>query len=87
MSEQWRDRYDSWKLAPGNTVYGTGAEGPGRYSDETAESLGLLDEDGEPVDQDALDAQAEDAAVERAERQREDAMFDAPEREERVCYE
>jgi hypothetical protein len=66
MTEQWRDRYDSWKLAPGNTVY---------------------DEDGEPVDQDALDAAAEDAAEARAERQREDAMFDAPEREERVCYE
>ena len=36
----------------------------------------VLDEDGEPVDQDTLDAQAEAAAEERAERQREDAMFD-----------
>lgn len=56
MSERWRDTYDSWKLASGNTVY--------------------VDEDGEPVDQDTLDAQAEAAAEERAERQREDAMFD-----------
>jgi len=37
---------------------------------------GPVDEDGEPIDQDELDAQAEDAAIERAERQREDAMFD-----------
>ena len=35
-----------------------------------------LDEDGEPIDQDTLDAQAEAAAEERAERAREDAMFD-----------
>lgn len=35
-----------------------------------------LDEDGEPIDQDELDAQAEDAAVARAERQREDEVFD-----------
>lgn len=35
-----------------------------------------LDEDGEPIDQDELDARAEDAAIERAERAREDAMFD-----------
>ena len=65
MSERWRDHYDSWKLAPGNTLY---------------------DEDGEPVDQDALDAQAEEAAEARAEQQREDAMFDEPEREEWVPY-
>jgi hypothetical protein len=56
MSERWRDHYDSWKLAPGNTVY--------------------VDEDGEPVDQDELDAQAEAAAEARAEREREDRMFD-----------
>lgn len=36
----------------------------------------VLDEDGEPIDQDELDARAEDAAIERAERQREDMMFD-----------
>ena len=36
----------------------------------------VLDEDGEPVDQDELDARAEDAAIERAERLREDRMFD-----------
>jgi len=59
MSKAWRDHYDSWKLAEGNT----------RYPE-------VLDEDGEPIDQDALDAQAEDAAIERAERQREDAMYD-----------
>ena len=35
-----------------------------------------LDEDGEPIDPDELAAQAEDAAIERAERQREDMMFD-----------
>jgi hypothetical protein len=69
MSDQWRDRYDSWKTDAGT-----------RYAD-------VLDEDGEPVDQDTLDAQAEDAAIERAERQREDMMFDAPEREEWVPYE
>ena len=67
MSEQWRDRYDSWKLAPGSTV----------YADEQA-----VDEDGEPIDQDELDAQAEAAAEERAERQREDAMFDREDRDE-----
>lgn len=44
----------------------------------------VLDEDGEPVDQDEFDAQAEAAAEERAERQREDAMFDADDREERL---
>ncbi len=55
MTDAWRNHYDSWKLAPGNTVY---------------------DEDGEPVDQDALDAAAEDAAEDRAEREREDMMFD-----------
>ena len=37
---------------------------------------GPVDEDGEPIDQDELDAQAEDAAVERAERAREDREFD-----------
>ena len=35
-----------------------------------------LDEDGDPIDRDELDARAEDAAIERAERAREDAMFD-----------
>ena len=35
-----------------------------------------LDEDGEPIDQDELDAQAEAAAEDRVERQREDVMFD-----------
>jgi len=62
MSERWRDHYDSWKLAPGNTVY--------------------VDEDGDEVDQDELDARAEAAAEERAERQREDAMFDREDRDE-----
>lgn len=62
MTEHWRDHYDSWKLASGNTVY--------------------VDEDGEEVDQDELDAQAEAAAEERAERQREDAMFDREDRDE-----
>lgn len=38
-----------------------------------------LDEDGEPVDRDFLDAQAEAVAEERAERAREDAMFDREE--------
>ena len=56
MSESWRNHYDSWKLAPGNTVY--------------------VDEDGEEIDQDELDVQAEAAAEARAEQQREDAMFD-----------
>jgi hypothetical protein len=32
------------------------------------------------VDQDELDARAEDAAIERAERQREDQMFDEADR-------
>ena len=41
-----------------------------------------LDEDGEPIDQDDLDARAESAAEERAERQREDMMFDRDDREE-----
>jgi hypothetical protein len=45
-----------------------------------------VDEDGNEVDQDELDARAEAAAEERAERQREDAMFDEPEREEWVPY-
>lgn len=38
-----------------------------------------VDEDGEPIDQDWLDAQAEAAAEERAERAREDRMFDRDE--------
>lgn len=42
----------------------------------------VLDEDGEPVDQDQLDAQAEAAAEDRAERAREDAMFDREDRDE-----
>lgn len=42
-----------------------------------------LDEDGEPIDQDELDARAEDAAIEKAERAREDAMFDRDSWEER----
>lgn len=54
---------------------------------DTRYATEVLDEDGEPVDQDELDAQAEDAAIQRAEQAREDAMFDSPEREERVCYE
>lgn len=41
-----------------------------------------LDEDGEPIDQDELDAQAEAAAEERAERQREDMMFDRDSQED-----
>jgi hypothetical protein len=44
----------------------------------------MLDEDGEPIDQDELDAQAEAAAEERAERQREDAIFDREDRDERA---
>ncbi len=60
MSERWRNLYDSWKLAPGNT----------RYAEE------LVDEDGEPIDPDELEAQAEAAAEARAERMREDMMFD-----------
>ena len=36
----------------------------------------VLDEDGEPIDLDELAARAEDAAIERAERRREDMMFD-----------
>ena len=63
MSERWRDHYDSWKLAPGNTVF--------------------VDEDGEEIDQDDLDARAEAAAEDRAERQREDAMFDREDRDDR----
>ena len=59
MSERWRNHYDSWRRAPGHTVYPE-----------------VLDEDGEPIDQDELDAQAEAAAEERAERARDDAMFD-----------
>ena len=43
----------------------------------------VLDEDGEPIDQDELDARAEDAAIERAERQREDMMFDRDSWEDR----
>ena len=42
----------------------------------------VLDEDGEPIDEDELDARAEDAAIERAERAREDAMFDREDRDE-----
>ena len=61
MSERWRDHYDSWKLAPGNTIY---------------------DEDGNEADLDELEAQAEAAAEERAERAREDAMFDREDRDE-----
>ena len=41
-----------------------------------------LDDDGEPVDQDELDAQAEAAAEQRAEQAREDAMFDREDRDE-----
>jgi hypothetical protein len=41
-----------------------------------------VDEDGEPIDQDELDAQAEAAAEERAERQREDMMFDRDSQED-----
>lgn len=41
-----------------------------------------VDEDGEPLDQDTLDAQAEEAAEARAERQREDAMFDREDRDD-----
>ncbi len=66
MSERWRNHYDSWKLASGNT----------RYASEA------VDEDGEPSGQDELDARAEAAAEERAERQREDAMFDREDRDE-----
>ena len=40
----------------------------------------VLDEDGEPVDEDELDARAEDAAIERAEREREDRMWDEDDR-------
>lgn len=42
----------------------------------------VLDEDGEPIDQDELDARAEAAAEERAERAREDMMFDREDRDE-----
>jgi len=41
-----------------------------------------LDEDGELIEQEELDARAEDAAIERAERMREDMMFDRDERED-----
>lgn len=39
------------------------------------------DEDGEPIDRDRLAAEAEAAAEERAERRREDMMFDRDNRE------
>jgi len=42
----------------------------------------VLDEDGEPIDQDELDARAEAAAEERAERMREDMMFDRDDRDD-----
>ena len=42
----------------------------------------VLDDDGEPIDPDELDAQAEAAAEERAERAREDMMFDREDRDE-----
>jgi hypothetical protein len=42
-----------------------------------------LDEDGEPIDPDELEARAEAAAEERAERQREDMMFDRESWDER----
>jgi len=65
MSEQWRDRYDSWKTDAGT-----------QHADV------VLDEDGEPIDPDEEAARAEDAAIERAERQREDMMFDRDSQED-----
>ena len=56
MSERWRDRYDSWKLAVPD--------------DED-------DDDGRD-----LEAEREAAAEERAERMREDQMFDRDGRDE-----
>ncbi len=61
MSERWRDHYDSWKLD---------------VEVDTDYASMELDEDGEPIDRDELDAQAEAAAEQRAEQAREDAMFD-----------
>ena len=46
----------------------------------------IYDEDGNEGDLEELEAQAEAAAEERAERQREDMMFDEPEREEWIPY-
>lgn len=56
MSERWRDRYDSWKLADPDDCE---------------------DDDGRD-----LDAEREAAAEERAERMREDQMFDRDGRDE-----
>jgi len=66
VSDRWRDTYDVYKLASGHTLY----------------ARVYVDEDGEPVDQDELDAQAEAAAEDRAERLREDMMFDREDRDE-----
>jgi hypothetical protein len=43
---------------------------------------GPLDDDGNEIDQDELDARAEAAAEERAEREREDMMFDRDDRDD-----
>lgn len=85
MSDSWRDRYDSWKLAPGYTV----------YADEDFEWIPCKDCNGQRSAlcgdceaaarenwQAALDAQAEEVAEARAERAREDAMFDRENRDE-----
>ena len=42
----------------------------------------VLDDDGNEIDQDELDARAEAAAEERAERMREDMMFDRDDRDD-----
>ena len=54
-----------------------------RWKTTTPDDDVELDEDGEPIDQAELDARAEDAAIEKAERAREDAMFDRDSWEER----
>lgn len=54
-----------------------------RWKTTTPDDDMVLDEDGEPVDQDELDAQAEAAAEDRAEREREDMMFDRDSWEDR----
>lgn len=65
MSEAWRDGYDGWKLrAPDDEFIYTGTH------------TWVEDEDGELVDAEELAAREEDAAIEKAERQREDEMFD-----------
>lgn len=89
MSDQWRNSYDRWRLAsppeddpvPLECFHDQGCGG--RFSSEDVDVDDGCPECGKGLREVDVDAEREDAAIERAEAAREATMFDRDSWEER----